>query len=114
MRSIPCPFGSGGCSANVDENVAAPSFPGQRAGEAGRLRRQEARGREREAVRRRRPSARALCSARREGLKLHGEDVVDGGAEVTGAELLIALEQEASTEQEHDGERDLRGEKSFA
>ena len=46
--------------------------------------------------------------------ELHGEDVVDGGAEVARAELLIPLEQETGTEQERDGERDLRGEKRFA
>jgi len=44
----------------------------------------------------------------------HGEDVVDGTAEIAGAELLIALEQQSGAEEEHNGERDLRGEKSLA
>ena len=98
---------------NVDENVAAPSFPGQRAGDAGRG---DARKRAdaSEKLFEEGHLLRRLVVVRVGKGELHGEDVVGGGAEVTGAELLIALEQQTSTEQEHDGERDLRGEKSFA
>src|ERR1700753_109531 len=45
---------------------------------------------------------------------MEGEDVVDGAAEIAGAELLVALEQEARAEQQDDGEADFRSEERLA
>jgi hypothetical protein len=44
----------------------------------------------------------------------HGEHVVGCAPEIACTELPIALEQQACAEQEHDRERDFRGEESFA